>query len=197
MAKSKNIGKPSVRIHTYERSIGDRLMMTLFLKNREFQNLKYLSNPAKFIFEKLKTLEKSLNIHNQLAFKVMVFFVLHDGEFSKWELDDISQHALFVNLKKMDDEASNDGCIEYLLDLFIEETADGRSYRILHDVITSISVRIPLEIYPEVVRLIYQRTGMIGVLQNSRLYEDQKFREEWENAELYFTNERQAIETVY
>lgn len=62
--------------------------------------------------------------------------------------------------------------------------------------VACISVRIPLEIYPEVVRLIYQRTGMIGVLQNSRLYEDQKFKE-WENAELYFTNERQAIETVY
>lgn len=62
---------------------------------------------------------------------------------------------------------------------------------------SSISVRIPLEIHPEVVRLIYQRTGMIGVLQNSRLYEDQKFKEEWENAELYFTNERQVIETVY
>lgn len=74
MAKSKNIGKPSVRIHTDERSIGDRLMMTLCLKNREFQNPKYLSNPAKFIFEKLKTLKKSPERNDQLAFKTMVFF---------------------------------------------------------------------------------------------------------------------------
>lgn len=55
----------------------------------------------------------------------MVFFVLHDGEIAKWELDDISQHALFANLKKMGDDVSIDGCIEHLLGLFIEETADG------------------------------------------------------------------------
>lgn len=45
----------------------------------------------------------------------------------------------------MDDEASIDGCIEHLLDLFIEETADGRSYRILHDVITMCTFLAALE----------------------------------------------------
>lgn len=44
---------------------------------------------------------------------------------------------------------------------------------------SSISVGIPSEIYPEVARLIYQRTRMRGVLQNSRLYEDQNFQHEW------------------
>lgn len=155
-------------------------------------------------------------------------------------MDDISQHALFADLKKMSDEASIDGCIEHLLGLFIEETADGRSYRILHDVITrctflaalenhmtllltecnpilifdcirvqstvekytqgqlpndfrSISVGIPSKKFPEVARLIYQRTGMREVLQNSRLYEDQKFQEEWNKAALYFTNKNETV----
>lgn len=55
MAKSKNIDISIVRFQTDERSIGDPLMMTLFLKNFAFRNHEYLSNPAKFVFEKLKT----------------------------------------------------------------------------------------------------------------------------------------------
>lgn len=67
----------------------------------------------------------------------MIFAVLHDGEIAKSELDHISHHALFVDMnEKMDIERSINRCIKLLLDLFIEETLDGRSYRILHDVIT-------------------------------------------------------------
>ncbi|XP_052699175.1 uncharacterized protein LOC128176701 [Crassostrea angulata] len=232
MAKSNNKDISSVRFISDERNIGDPLMVTLFLKNSEFKNYHFLSNPTKFVFEKLKTLEKS----SELAFKIMGFFVFHNEEIAKTDLDDISLYALFADLKKMDDEASINGCIEHLLDLFIEETADGRSYRILHDVITrctflaafenhmtllltecnpillfdctrvkstvqklksgqlaydfsSISVGIPSDIYPEVARLIYQRTGMSEVLQNSKLYEDKKFQDEWNKTEQYFTNE--------
>lgn len=54
---------------------------------------------------------------------------------------------------------------------------------------SSISVGIPSVIYPEVARLINQRTGMREVLQNSKLYEDQKFQDEWNKTEQYFTNE--------
>lgn len=133
MTKSKNIDISSVKFQTDGRRIGDPLTMTLLLKNRAFQNHEYLSDPAKFIFEKLKTLEKS----SELAFKIMVFFVLRDEEIAKTDLDDISHHALFADLKKkMDIENSIGGCINQLLDLFIEETADRRSYRILHDFIT-------------------------------------------------------------
>lgn len=55
----------------------------------------------------------------------MVFFFFYDEEIVKWELDDIFLYVLFVNLKKMDDEVFNDGCIEYLFDFFIEEIVDG------------------------------------------------------------------------
>lgn len=111
--------------------------MTLFLKNRAFRNPEYLRNPAKFVFEKLKTLEESPEINDQLAFKTMVFVVVHNGEIAKRELDDILYHSLFADLKeKLNIREFIDECIEQLLDLFIEETLEGRSYRILHDVIT-------------------------------------------------------------
>lgn len=118
-------------------SIGDPLIMILYLKNLAFQNQNYFSNPTMFIFEKLKTMEESPEINDQLTFKVMIFFVLHDGEIAKSEVDDISQHSLFANLNdKMNIEGSINECVEQLLDIFIEETTDGRCYRVLHDVIT-------------------------------------------------------------
>lgn len=82
-------------------------------------------------------MEESPEINDQLAFKVMIFFVLHDGEIAKSEVDDISQHSLFANLNdKMNIEGSINECVKQLLDIFIEETTDGQCYRILHDVIT-------------------------------------------------------------
>lgn len=67
----------------------------------------------------------------------MGVFVLHNGEIAKGELDDISHHLLFADLKqKVNIGESIDECIKQLLDLFIEETLEGQSYRILHDVIT-------------------------------------------------------------
>lgn len=51
------------------------------------------------------------------------------------------------------------------------------------------SVGIPSEIYPEIARLIFQRKEIRGVLENSILYNDEKFQNEWNKAELYFTNE--------
>lgn len=238
MAKGKNIGKPSVRIHTHERCIGDRLMMTLFLKNREFQNSEYLSTLAKFIFEKLNTLKKSPEVNDQLAFKTMVLFLLHNGEIRKSELDDISHHLLFADLKeKMNIRGTIDGCIEKLLALFIEETLDGHSYRIMHDVITrctflaamenywtllftecdpvlifecirlksgfgektlhlgeivfderNLKIALPAEIFEKVARLLYQRSEIRSLIWNSRLYDNQIFQEEWNKAELHFTN---------
>lgn len=238
MAKSKHIVKPSVSFHTDERGIGDRLLMTLFLKNREFQNSEYLSTPAKFIFEKLNTLKRSPEVNDQLAFKTMVFFVLHDGEIHKDELDDISHHLLFADLKeKMNIRGSIDGCIEKLLTLFIEETLDRQNYRIMHDVITrctffaavenywtllftecdpvlifecirlksgfiektihsreivfderNLKIALPTEKFQMVARLFCQRSEIRSFIWNSSLYDHKNFQEEWNKAELYFTN---------
>lgn len=118
-------------------SIGSPLIMTMYLKNRAFQTKEYLSNPTLFIFKKLKSLEGSLEIKDQFAFKVMIFVVLHDGEIAKSEFDNISRHFLFENLNdKINNEGPINECVQQLCDLFIEETVGGRSYRVLHDVIT-------------------------------------------------------------
>lgn len=52
-----------------------------------------------FIFRKLKGLERSPQIYDQILFKMMIFAVLHDVEIAKSELDHIS-HALFVDMKE-------------------------------------------------------------------------------------------------
>lgn len=87
----------------------------------------------------MKTLEKSSDNYKQLAFKIMVVVMLRGGKIAKRELlaDDIAQHGLFADLKKkIDIKGSITRCTEQLLEIFLEKTEDGRSYRILHDVIT-------------------------------------------------------------
>lgn len=120
-----------------KKGIGSPLIISLYLRNSAFQDEHFLNNPTEFIFKILKKLEMSSEKNDQLAFKFMVFFVLHGGEIAKTNLDDIKQHALFADFKeKKNSMGSIDSCIEQLLGLFIEETVDRRSYRVVHDVIT-------------------------------------------------------------
>lgn len=138
MAKDNQENISNVLCHRKEESLDESLKMSLFLKNRAFQQ-DVLQNPISFIIETLTTLEMSNKNHEQLAFKVMVIVMLHGGEITKRKLleDDIPHHRLFADLKtKMDVLGSITGCIEQLLKIFLEETKGGRSYRILHNVIT-------------------------------------------------------------
>lgn len=138
MAKDNQENISNEPLHREEKSLGESLKVTLFLKNLAFQQ-NVLNNPIIVIIRALQTLEKSNKIHEQLAFKVMVIVMLHGGKIEKRELlaDDIAQHGLFADLKKkIDVQGSIIGCTKQLLEIFLEETEDGRSYRIIHDVIT-------------------------------------------------------------
>lgn len=137
MAKDNQENISNVPCHRKKKSLDESLKMSLFLKNRAFQQ-EVLKDPISFIIRALKTLERSNKNHEKLAFKVMVFVMLHGGEITKKKLlDDIHHHRLFAGLKrKMDVPGSITGCIEQLLEIFLEETKGGGSYRILHDVIT-------------------------------------------------------------
>lgn len=221
-----------------KKSLGESLKMTLFLNNRAFQH-NVLNNPILFIAKALKTLERSNKYYEQLAFKLMIIVMLHGGKIAKRELlaDGISNHEVFADLKeKMDVEGSITGCIEQLLDIFLEKTEDGHSYRILHDVITrctfiaafenhwtlllkecdemllfeclrlkslyeictfsadiiynysNFKISISSKILEQIPRIFFQRTEMRSVLRNSRIYEEKKFQDEWNKAELHFTN---------
>lgn len=80
--------------------------------------------------------------------------MLRGGKIAKEKLlaNDISNHELFVDLKKkMDVEGFIIGCIDQLLKIFLEETEDGQSYRILHDVITRCTFLIAMENHKTIV----------------------------------------------
>lgn len=118
-----------------------------FLKNLAFQK-NVLNNPINVIIRALETLERSNKIHEQLAFKVMVIVMLHGGKITKRELleDNISHHEVFADLKeKIDVKGSIIGCTEQLLEIFLKETEDGQSYRIVHDVITRCTFIVAFE----------------------------------------------------
>lgn len=142
LVKNKNISNQTAKIS--ENSIGSTLITSLYLRNSDFEHQLFFNNPTEFIFEKLKNLEKSPNNRNKLAFKVMVFFVLHGGEIAKTDLDDIVQNTLCADLKRMNDIESIES-IKQLLGLFIEEMVDSRSYRIVHDIITRCTFLAALE----------------------------------------------------
>lgn len=147
MAKDNQEKISNEPFHREEKNLGKSLKMTLFLKNLAFQQ-DVLNNPIIVIIRALKTLERSNKIHEQLAFKVMVIVMLHGGKIEKRELlaDDIPHHNLFADLKnKMDVEEFIIGCTEQLLEIFLEETEDGRSYRIIHDVITRCTFIVAFE----------------------------------------------------
>lgn len=60
--------------------------------------------------------------------------------------------------------------------------------RILYDN-SNLKIGIPSYLFKEMARFFFQRTEMISVLQKSRLYDDRIFQDEWNKAELHFTNE--------
>lgn len=222
-----------------KKSTEESFELTLFLKNPAFQ-YDVLDNPVMSIIEALRTLETSNENYKQLAFKIIVIVMLRGGQIAKSELlgDAILYHELFVDLKKkMNVKGSIVACTEQLLEIFLEKTEDGRSYRILHDVIircifivafkknrtllfkecdsilifdclrlktfgerlhcsgeviydyNNLKIGIPHQIYPEVAKLFFHRTGMRRVLQNSRLFENLIFQDEWNKAEQNFTDE--------
>lgn len=227
-----------VPFQKWKKSTEESFELTLFFKNLAFQH-DVLDNPIMSIIAALKTLERSNKNHEQLAFKLMAIVMLHGGEIAKRELlaDDIPNHEAFADLKeKMDVKGSIMGCINQLLEIFLEETENGRSYRILHDVITrctfivafenhrtllfkkcdailvfeclrqkSLTERFPFSDNPiydysnlkillsskllvEMARLFFQRKDMRSVLRNSRIYNENKFQNEWSKLELHYTN---------
>lgn len=135
--------------HREEKILGESLKMTLFLKNRAFHQ-DVLKDPIVFIIRSLKTLKNSNKNREQLAFKVMVIVMLHGGKIAKRELlaDDIPNHEVFVDLKqKRDVKGSIIGCTDQLLEIFLEEMDSGRSYRVLHEVITRCTFIVAFENY--------------------------------------------------
>lgn len=168
MAKDNQENILNVPFHRKKTSLDESLKMSLFLKHRAFQQ-EVLKDPILFIIRALKTLERSNKNHEQLAFKVMVIVMLHGGEITKRELlaDKIHHHRLFADLKrKMDVPGSITRCTEDLLEIFLEETGDGQSYRFLHDIITRCTFIYAFENHRT---LLFTECDKILVLESLRL----------------------------
>lgn len=147
MAKDNQENISNVQFHREEKSLSESLKMTLFLNNRAFQQ-DVLKNPSLFIIRALKTLKNSNKNLEQLAFKVMVIVMLHGGEIAKRDLlaDEILYHEVFADVKEKNDvKESIKGCIDQLLEIFLEETENMRSYRILHEVLTRCTFIVAFE----------------------------------------------------
>lgn len=54
---------------------------------------------------------------------------------------------------------------------------------------SNLEIGISSYLFEEMARLFFQRTEMRSVLQRSRLYGTRIFQDEWNKAELHFTNE--------
>lgn len=121
-------------------SAGEFIKLILFLKTSEFDCENFLSNPIVFTVKALESLQMSSDIKNQSAFNLMVFLILHGGEISKSKLKEIQDHTMFDNLKDIDKDETIIGCIKRLLNFFIEESADGGSYHVVHEVITKCTI---------------------------------------------------------
>lgn len=132
IANSNEINISNAIIQIGRASIGDPYIMTVRISSRQ----SYIESYQVYFWKKIKTLEKSSNINNQLALRILVYVALHDS-IAKGEFGGIARHALFADLKKMyrPIEGSIGGCIKQLLELLLEETVDRQSYRTLHDVI--------------------------------------------------------------
>lgn len=144
--RAKNKGNAFYVIAIFHCNDWNSLEMTLFLKTHAFQHI--LENPIISIIKTLKTLEASNKYHEQLAFKLMAIVMLHGGEIAKRELlaDDFPNHEAFADLKeKMDVKGSIMGCIDQLLEIILEETENGLSYCILHEVITRCTFIVAFE----------------------------------------------------
>lgn len=125
------------RICEVDSSIGKPLKLALIMNYQAFKDDGYYINPVLFTMERLKALEESSNILERVKFKALVFIMLHGGEIAKRELEKDFDHALFNDLIETDNRKETiQKCIQQLINIYIKETSDKKSYKMVHDVIT-------------------------------------------------------------
>lgn len=125
------------RICEVQTSIGHPLTMVLIMNNKPFSCNEYFIDPISFTMKQLKALEKSDNILKRVKFKALVSTMLHGGEITKSKLENVLDHTFLVHLKETEDRKETiQECIQQLINVYIEETTDRKSYKMIHDVIT-------------------------------------------------------------
>lgn len=111
-------------------SMGSTLTILLFLRN---ENKDFLDNPITFVLKKLEVMAKSKNMKNREQLKLLIGMIFHNQEKNNSEDQAIKGQDVSITLKK--GEGEEDLTYEFLQS-YVEETQDGKSYRLIHDIIT-------------------------------------------------------------
>lgn len=125
------------RICEVDTSIGRPLKLALIMNYQAFRDDEYFTDPILFTMNQLKTLEISDNMRKRVMFKALVFTMLHGGEITKTKLEEALNNALLNDLIQTDDRKKTiQECIKQLINVYIKETSDEQSYKMIHDIIT-------------------------------------------------------------
>ena len=134
--KEKNISAEVLKKMIRENmtiSMGKFLKMTLFLQGSFNGHMYFLEDPLSFILKELRQMVYSQNINERLQFRLLLHMMLHNGGILKTNVN----HSLSDEIKEnTNKEDLIHECIQQLLHSYIEETVDGKAFRIIHDVIT-------------------------------------------------------------
>lgn len=114
-------------------SMDSTLILTLFLRFPSDKRNIFLDGPVTFILKELEHIIKSQDVDKRLQILTLIEMAFHNGEMTKTKFEAIMAY----NIKNgTDKEELTRECIKQLLQIYVEETRDGKSYRLIHDVIT-------------------------------------------------------------
>ena len=118
-------------------SIGCPLKLALFPRHSLDEHTEFSNGPIVFVLTELKAMAKSQSINKHVLFTTLVRIILPNKEMTKTDLEAILDQVVSDNLKDDEDrENLTRECIPQLLQSYIEKTQDGKSYKMIHDVIT-------------------------------------------------------------
>ena len=110
--------------------MGHTLTLILFLKNPFYRHKDFLKDPITFVLEKLKEMAQSETMNERVQFTTLVHMILDNKEITKSEVE------AMVDQDVSDNSDKENLIPECILQRYTEETFDGKSYRLMHDVIT-------------------------------------------------------------
>ena len=110
--------------------MGHTLTLALFLKTPFYRHKDFLKDPITFVLEKLKDMATSETMNERVQFTTLVHMILDSKEIIKSEV------GAMVDQDVSDNSDKENLIPECILQRYVEETFDGKSYRLMHDIIT-------------------------------------------------------------
>ena len=132
--KKENISTEDIREiakNDTSSGMGHTLTLALFLKTPFYEQKDFLKDPITFVLEKLKEMAKSETMNERVQFTTLVHMILDkENGITKSKVEAMVDQDVSENSEK---ETLARECI---LQRYVEETYDGKSSRLIHDVIT-------------------------------------------------------------